>query len=236
MGAQRRPDGAGRGGRARDLPAGPVRPVRRAGAHRDTPPSRTRPAPRTPWQGSRTRSLRATLPSAAALAPADDPRAGDLLAAVVGNAEALHVEEFTARYVDDVGAVDPAGRWAAAVDLTWRFAGFDKEPVHEEVLVGFESTTAARSASRRSAVATGARRSGSAGRWRSAGPTRRWCWPTTAADADLAGRAGGGGRARRTRRAAALGRAGSWWRSRRPRRGWTRPWRPSRAATPTSPR
>jgi hypothetical protein len=77
---------------------------------------------------------------AVALAPADDPHAGDLLSAVVGNAEALHVEEFTARYVDDVGAVDPGGRWQAAVDLTWRFDGFDARPVHEEVLVGFESS------------------------------------------------------------------------------------------------
>ena len=77
--------------------------------------------------------------AAAALAPSDDPRAGELLSAVVANAKALHVADFTARYVDDVGAVDPAGRWQAAVDLTWRFDGFDRNPVHEEVLVGFES-------------------------------------------------------------------------------------------------
>ena len=76
--------------------------------------------------------------AAAALAPGDDPRAGDLLAAVVANADALQVGGFTARYVDDVGAVDPAGRWQAAVDLTWQFDGFDRAPVHEEVLVGFQ--------------------------------------------------------------------------------------------------
>jgi hypothetical protein len=76
--------------------------------------------------------------AAAKLAPADDGAAGDLLAAVVGNADALHVDGFTARYVDDVGAVDSAGRWQAAVDLTWRFEGFDREPAHEEVLVGFD--------------------------------------------------------------------------------------------------
>ncbi len=79
--------------------------------------------------------------SAEALAPAGDPRAGDLLTAVADNAEALQVEEFTARYVDAVGAVDPAGRWEAAVDLTWRFDGFDEELVHEEVLVGFHSAS-----------------------------------------------------------------------------------------------
>ena len=76
---------------------------------------------------------------AADLAPDSDPRAADLLTAVVGNANALHVEEFTLRYVDAVGAVDPAGRWQAAVDMTWRFDGFDREPVHEEVLVAFQS-------------------------------------------------------------------------------------------------
>jgi hypothetical protein len=75
---------------------------------------------------------------AAALAPSDDPQAGDLLSAVVANADALHVGDFTARYVDDVSAVDAAGRWQAAVDLTWRFDGFDRDPAHEEVLVGFE--------------------------------------------------------------------------------------------------
>jgi hypothetical protein len=77
--------------------------------------------------------------AARSLAPADDPGAGDLLTAVVANAGALHVEGFTARYVDDVGAIDPAGRWEAAVDLTWGFAGFDTHPAHEEVLVGFEA-------------------------------------------------------------------------------------------------
>ena len=75
---------------------------------------------------------------AAALAPGDDPQAGDLLAAVVANADELRVGRFTARYVDDVGAVDPTGGWQAAVDLTWRFDGFDQAPVHEEVLVGFQ--------------------------------------------------------------------------------------------------
>jgi hypothetical protein len=75
---------------------------------------------------------------AAALAPDSDPHVGDLLSAVVDNAEALHVEQFTVRYVDTVGAVDPAGRWHAAVDMTWRFDGFDAEPVHEEVLVAFQ--------------------------------------------------------------------------------------------------
>jgi hypothetical protein len=77
--------------------------------------------------------------AAAGLAPEDDQQAGDLLAAVLANAQSLHVVDFTARYVDDVGAVDSAGRWQAAVDLTWRFDGYDEQPVHVEVLVGFQS-------------------------------------------------------------------------------------------------
>jgi hypothetical protein len=76
---------------------------------------------------------------AAELAPGSDPQAADLLTAVVGNAEELRVDEFTLRYVDAVGAVDRAGRWQAAVDMTWRFEGFDREPVHEEVLVAFQT-------------------------------------------------------------------------------------------------
>src|SRR4051812_27025297 len=38
---------------------------------------------------------------AADLAPGDDPRAADLLSAVLDNAAALHVVGFTARYVDE---------------------------------------------------------------------------------------------------------------------------------------
>jgi hypothetical protein len=75
---------------------------------------------------------------AAGLAPGSDEQAGVLLGAVVDNAGQLRVEDFSMRYVDAVGAVDPSGRWQAAVDATWRFAGFDREPVHEEVLVGFD--------------------------------------------------------------------------------------------------
>ena len=73
------------------------------------------------------------------VAASADPQAAELLPVIVDNADLLHVEEFTARYVDAVGAVDPDGRWQAAVDLTWRFGGFDRHPVHEEVLVGFDA-------------------------------------------------------------------------------------------------
>ncbi|WP_344044879.1 hypothetical protein [Nocardioides panacihumi] len=76
---------------------------------------------------------------------AADDRARSLLGAVVTNAESLGVTDFTARYVDEGGAVAKDGRWTAAVDLTWRFGHDDPSPVHEEVEVGF--ATAASTAS-----------------------------------------------------------------------------------------
>jgi hypothetical protein len=66
--------------------------------------------------------------------------AGTLMRAVVANAEELDVAEFTVRYVDETTAVADDGTWTGAVDMTWRFRGFDREPVHEEVLVGFDGS------------------------------------------------------------------------------------------------
>jgi hypothetical protein len=77
--------------------------------------------------------------SAAALA-AGPGAAADLLRTVVANAEALDVADFTLRYVDETSATTAEGAWTAAVDMTWRFAGYDREPVHEEVLVGFDAS------------------------------------------------------------------------------------------------
>lgn len=75
------------------------------------------------------------LEAARALAPADDPAAAELLAAVVRNAEALRVDDFTLRYVDAEGALGADGDWSAAVDATWRFAGFDRAPARAEIMV-----------------------------------------------------------------------------------------------------
>jgi hypothetical protein len=77
--------------------------------------------------------------AAAELAAPAEPGADDLLEAVVANAEALHVTELSMRYVDAVSPPGADGRWQGAVDMTWRFDGFDREPVHEEVLVGFRT-------------------------------------------------------------------------------------------------
>ena len=74
---------------------------------------------------------------AADLAPAADLHAVDLLAAVARNARDLRLEDLSARYVDEVGAVSQDGAWTAAVELTWAVEGFDREPAHAEVLIGF---------------------------------------------------------------------------------------------------
>ena len=71
--------------------------------------------------------------AARALAPTDDPVAGDRLAALVANAEALRVGDFSLRYVDDDGAPDSDGAWSAAVDATWRFRGFDTVSARAEI-------------------------------------------------------------------------------------------------------
>ncbi|MCY7396023.1 MAG: hypothetical protein LH468_07720 [Nocardioides sp.] len=66
-----------------------------------------------------------------------DASTAPLLSHVVDNAAALRVEDFTLRYVDEVGAVRADGSWQAAVDVSWRFEGYDEVPAREEVLVGF---------------------------------------------------------------------------------------------------
>jgi len=75
--------------------------------------------------------------AASDLAPAADSTAGDLLASVAGNARDLRLDDLSARYVDEVGAVAQDGSWTAAVDLTWAIQGFDREPASAEVLVAF---------------------------------------------------------------------------------------------------
>ena len=72
--------------------------------------------------------------AARALAPAGDGATARRLAGIVANARTAHVEGFTLRYVDAEGAYAD-GAWHAAVDATWRFAGFDRSPAHAEVLV-----------------------------------------------------------------------------------------------------
>jgi hypothetical protein len=77
--------------------------------------------------------------SAAALA-GDSPAGADLLRTVVANAGSLDVVDFTLRYVDETSSTSADGAWTAAVDMTWRFSGFDKVPVREEVLLEFDAS------------------------------------------------------------------------------------------------
>ncbi len=79
--------------------------------------------------------------AAAALAGSSEQTA-DLLRAVVANAAALEVVDFALRYIDETSRTSSEGQWSAAVDITWRFSGFDRDPVREEVLVGFDATGA----------------------------------------------------------------------------------------------
>ena len=73
------------------------------------------------------------------LAAPGDARSRAQLAALVDNARALHVEDFTLRYVDELGAVSADGEWSGAVDATWAYEGFDATPARAEV--GFRFRT-----------------------------------------------------------------------------------------------
>ncbi|KRF17954.1 hypothetical protein ASG90_06425 [Nocardioides sp. Soil797] len=67
--------------------------------------------------------------------------ASDTVKAAVANATELRVADFSLRYVDEDSALSanlPDGQWAAAVDTSWRFAGFDARPAHDEVTFVFE--------------------------------------------------------------------------------------------------
>ena len=67
---------------------------------------------------------------AAALAPEGDAEAARLLRARRrATRPTCGVEDFALRYVDEAGARLGSRRtWAAAVETTWRFAGFDRAP------------------------------------------------------------------------------------------------------------
>lgn len=77
-------------------------------------------------------------PAAAALAPAGDGAAGDLLGALAGNAARLRVGEVTLRFVDQVGVLGQDGSWTARVDLAWELRGRPTGPARarSEVEVG----------------------------------------------------------------------------------------------------
>jgi hypothetical protein len=70
----------------------------------------------------------------------EDPAAVAWGDGVLANARSLRVRDFSARYVDadpSDSAGLPDGQWAAAVETTWRFAGFDRRPAKAEVTFTF---------------------------------------------------------------------------------------------------
>ncbi|MDN5894837.1 MAG: hypothetical protein L0H93_12515, partial [Nocardioides sp.] len=69
-----------------------------------------------------------------------DGERSDIGRAMAENAGRLRVTDFDARYVDEDLAMSadlPEGQWAAAVDTTWQFAGYDAHPAHAEVTFTF---------------------------------------------------------------------------------------------------
>ncbi|RJS44849.1 hypothetical protein [Nocardioides cavernaquae] len=73
---------------------------------------------------------------AKAAAALGDDRGSPLLGDVAANAEALDVRDVSFRMIDEdpvLTATLPRGQWAAAVEATWRFDGFDRAPARAEV-------------------------------------------------------------------------------------------------------
>ncbi|XBB68512.1 hypothetical protein ABFU82_04155 [Nocardioides sp. WV_118_6] len=65
------------------------------------------------------------------------PEASALLAAVVGNATALGLDDVSLRYVTETGRTDGGDGWDAQVALTWRVGGFDTASSRTEVPFSF---------------------------------------------------------------------------------------------------
>jgi hypothetical protein len=76
--------------------------------------------------------------AARSLAPEGGEATATLLRAIVGNAEQLRVRDFGLRYVDEASAPSGEGAWSAAVEVTWRFDGFDRVEARAEVTFRFQ--------------------------------------------------------------------------------------------------
>jgi len=106
---------------------------------RDQPGQSVRPAEAARALSALQQAIESREPQAARdLAPDGDAAAGDLLGSMVANAAALRVDQLSFRYVDVTGAPSD-GRWTAAVDATWLFAGYDDSAARAEVAVTFVS-------------------------------------------------------------------------------------------------
>ena len=71
--------------------------------------------------------------AAGALAPPGDDAARGALSALAVNAASVGVEDFSLRYITELGGVGVDGSWAASVDVTWAFRRFDDAPSRSDV-------------------------------------------------------------------------------------------------------
>ncbi len=71
-----------------------------------------------------------------------DPAAQERLDAVVANARALDLVDVDLRYVAETSAVDADGRWRAEVEVSWRFAGYDRDVASTTTSVDLLTTDA----------------------------------------------------------------------------------------------
>ena len=216
-------------------------------ASRTWPPPRTGPrrgACSRRWPPRRCRtssapSTTATPPRPGRLAPAGDDR-GRAAARGRGRATPARCGCVTSRCATSTrrARVAADGAWAAAVDATWRFAGFDREPARAEVTVRFVDEGGPRRARRgrwgRPALAAVADRPAR----RCAAPPRTLVLVAGSAQRGRRVRPRGPRRAvpvvRRVLPQLAPGPGGGG--AGRPDAASTRRWTPTRGSTPTSPR
>ncbi|MDO9458450.1 hypothetical protein [Nocardioides sp.] len=78
--------------------------------------------------------------AATELAAPEDTTTAARLGDLVDTAVAARLTDVTLRYIDDDGGLAADGTWAAVVDATWAYAGFDPEPNATEVSVRFRGT------------------------------------------------------------------------------------------------
>ncbi len=79
--------------------------------------------------------------AAAALAASTDQDAQEQLRDLVANAEEIGLRDFSLRYLDERGGIDPEGEWPASATLSWRFARYDAGLAASEVEVVFSDDT-----------------------------------------------------------------------------------------------
>lgn len=65
------------------------------------------------------------------------------LGAATDNIEKARIREVSLRYLDELGGVDSSGTWSAAVEVTWRYGGFDRVVSRTEVRFAFRSVDGA---------------------------------------------------------------------------------------------